>query len=50
MIPKPNKNEVKKYLQKWDNTENYVLQEKSLNKLFFKIYPKNNDICKTLIK
>ncbi|MCI9247187.1 MAG: hypothetical protein HFJ30_08830 [Clostridia bacterium] len=50
MIPKPNKNEVKKYLQKWDNTENYVLQEKSLNKLFLETYPNNNDISEILIK
>lgn len=50
MIPKPSKNEVKRYLQKWDNTENYVLQERSLNKLFFKTYPNNNDICEILIK
>ena len=50
MIPKPDKNEVKKYLQKWDNTENYVLQEKSLNKLFLETYPNNNDISEILIK
>ena len=26
-IPKPNKIEVEKYLDKWDSLENYVLQE-----------------------
>ncbi len=50
MIPNPSKNEVKKYLKEWDNMENYVLQERSLNKLFFKTYPNNNDICEILIK
>ena len=41
-IPTPCKSEVKKYLDKWDSLENYVLQENSLDKLFFKTYP-NND-------
>ena len=49
-IPRPSKNEVEKYLKKWDSLENYVLQEDSLNKLFFKTYPKNNDINDILIK
>lgn len=30
--------------------ENYVLQEESLNKLFFKTYPENKDISDILIK
>ena len=34
-IPRPTEKEVNKYLQKWDSLENYVLQEKALNKLFF---------------
>lgn len=50
VIPRPSKYEVKKYLQEWDNKEEYVLQEKSLNKLFLKTYPQNNDICEILIK
>ena len=32
-IPTPCKNEVEKYLKKWDSLENYVLQENALNKL-----------------
>lgn len=43
-------NEVKKYLNKWDELDNYVLQESALDKLFFEVYPKNNDINDILIK
>lgn len=49
-IPRPCKDEVEKYLEKWDSLENYLLQEKSLNKLFFKTYPDNSDIDDILIK
>ena len=49
-IPTPNKEEVQKYLDKWDSLENYVLQENALNKLFFSTYPNNNDINDILIK
>ena len=49
-IPKPNKKEVQKYLDKWDSLESYVLQENALDKLFFETYPKNTDISDILIK
>ena len=49
-ISKPSKKEVEKYLKLWDSLENYVLQENSLNKLFYKTYPKNTDIDDILIK
>ena len=49
-VPTPCKNEVEKYLKKWDSLENYVLQESSLYKLFHKTYPNNNDIDDILIK
>ena len=49
-IPKPSKIEVEKYLNLWDSLENYVLQENSLNKLFFETYPSNTDINDILIK
>lgn len=49
-VPKPNKNEVVKYLNLWNSLENYVLQENSLDKLFFKTYPNNLDINEILIK
>ena len=49
-IPRPCKKEVEKYLKRWDSLENYVLQESSLNKLFFNTYPENKDIDDILIK
>lgn len=49
-IPTPYKNEVEKYLKKWYLLENYVLQEKSLDKLFLITYPNNNEIEDILIK
>ena len=49
-IPTPSKKEVEKYLEKWDNLENYVLQENSLNKLFFDLIPENKTIEDILIK
>lgn len=49
-IPNPCKSEVEKYLNKWDSLENYVLQENALDKLFFKVYPKNKDINEILVK
>ena len=49
-IPMPCKKEVEKYLKRWDSLENYVLQESSLNKLFFNTYPENKDIDDILIK
>lgn len=47
---KPSEAEVKKYLNKWDSLENYVLQESALDKLFFNTYPNNKDINDILIK
>jgi hypothetical protein len=49
-IPKPSIKEVNKYLKLWDSLANYRLQEASLNKLFQKTYPTNNDIQDVLIK
>ncbi len=49
-ILEPSKNEVEKYLKKWDYLENYVLQESALDKLFFNTYPNNTDINDILIK
>lgn len=49
-LPKPCKSEVEMYLAKWDSLENYVLQERSLDKLFFETYPSNTDIRDILIK
>lgn len=49
-IPRPNTNEINSCLAKWNNLENYVLQESSLKKLFTITYPHNNDIDDVLIK
>lgn len=50
IIPTPSVVEVEKYLNKWDSLENYVLQENSLNKLFFDLIPNNKSIEDILIK
>ena len=49
-IKTPCKNEVERYLKKWKKLENYVLQEKALDKLFFETYPNNYDMNDILIK
>lgn len=49
-IPKPCEQEVKKYLDLWNSLENYVLQERSLNKLFKETFPNNIEIEDVLIK
>lgn len=49
-LPIPSESEVEKYLNKWDSLENYVLQENALDKLFFKVYPNNDNIDDILIK
>ena len=33
-IPKPSAKEIEKYLKKWNSSDNYVLPENALNKLF----------------
>ena len=49
-IPKPSIEEIKKYLEKWDDNEEYRDKEKALNKLFLKLCPKNTDINDILLK
>lgn len=49
-IPTPSESELKTYINSWNSLENYVLQEKSLDKLFFNLIPKNKDIQDILIK
>jgi len=50
IVPIPSASEVKKYLTLWNSLENYTLQESSLNKLFSKTYPLNNNMDDVLIK
>ncbi|MFH7002097.1 hypothetical protein [Flavobacterium bizetiae] len=49
-IIKPSPSEIDESLKKWDNLENYVLQESSLKKLFTQTYPHNIDIDDVVIK
>jgi len=49
-IVRPTVEEIRKYLNKWDTLENFVLQERSLHKLFNRTYPLNNDMDDVLIK
>jgi hypothetical protein len=49
-VPRPTVDEVEKYLKQWDGLPNYVMQEKSLNKLFLKVMPENKSIDDILIK
>lgn len=49
-VPTPSKEQVEYYLAKWDELENYHLQEDALDKLFFKLCPKNTDITDVLLK
>ena len=49
-IPKPSAKEIEKYLKKWNSSENYVLPENALNKLFIYTFPTNDKIEDILIK
>jgi len=46
----PSPKQVSKYLQMWDSSESYVLQESSLRKLFTQTYPNNVEMDEVLIK
>ena len=50
IFPKPTIDAVKEMRVKWENLENYQLQEKCLRKLFDVAYPNNNDINEILVK
>lgn len=49
-VPGPSVEQVEFYLSKWDDLENYHLQEDALNKLFIELCPKNTDIIDVLLK
>lgn len=49
-VPSPSNEQVEYYLEKWIELENYRLQEDALNKLFFELCPKNEDITDILLK
>lgn len=47
---KPTTDEVEKYLHQWEDLENYVNQEKALDKLFFQLCKTNVELSDILIK
>lgn len=49
-ITNPSESEVVKYLELWDDLENYKFQEEALDKLFFVTYPSNNLMEDVLVK
>lgn len=49
-VPYPSIEQVEFYLAKWDELENYHLQEDALNKLFLELCPSNKDIIDILLK
>jgi hypothetical protein len=50
VLPDPSCDQVELYLDQWDSLEDYHLQEDALNRLFFKLCPKNNNISDVLLK
>lgn len=50
VIAAPSASEVEKYLRAWNDSETYRLQESALNKLFFELAPRNDNIENILIK
>ena len=49
-VPSPCSDEVEKYLSKWEDLEDYHLQENALNKLFYELCPYNKKIEDVLLK
>ena len=49
-LPVPSMAQVEHYLAKWDGLEDYSFQEEALDKLFFRLCPKNTCIEDILLK
>ena len=49
-LPRPCVQEMEKYLAKWEELDNYRLQEAALDKLFFHTYPDNVALEDILVK
>lgn len=49
-VPRPSVEQVKFYLRRWDELENYHLQEDALDKLFHQLCPENKVIEDILLK
>lgn len=50
VVPKPTIDEVKHWLSKWEKLEDYVAQEKAIDKLFLGEFNSNDDLQNILIK
>ena len=49
-VPRPSPEQVMDYLSRWDELENYHLQERALDKLFHQLCPENKTIEDILLK
>ena len=49
-IPDPSKSEVEKWLDEWNELEDYLIQEEVINDLFQKMYPHCNNLKEVIIK
>lgn len=49
-VPRPSPEQVRDYLSRWDELENYHLQERALDKLFLQLCPENKTIEDILLK
>lgn len=49
-VPRPSPQQAALYLSRWDELENYHLQERALNQLFHQLCPKNKTIEDILLK
>lgn len=49
-VPEPTPDQVKQYLNAWDELENYHLQEDALDKLFISLCPVNKEMSDILLK
>lgn len=50
ILPVPTIEQVEYYLAKWDTLDDYHLQENALNRLFFNLCPRNENISDILLK
>jgi len=49
-LPTPSAEQVEFYLARWDDLEDYSLQEEALDKLFYELCPNNTNISDVLLK
>lgn len=49
-VPRPSSDQVVHYLRRWEETENYLFQERALDRLFRQLCPENKTIEDILLK